>query len=140
VNSFQCNPLICCLQFPAFPLNLLSLLLRKIPAEISFLIEAGRPYLKVRTLELLGLNLFHDEGQSFCCSAISFYIRTHVLTMRLTLGIRSFLQSVSRLLKLATKPGRSELWQSMKICLLGILVIGAVGFVVKLISFVLQGL
>ncbi|MCK4436071.1 protein translocase SEC61 complex subunit gamma [Candidatus Bathyarchaeota archaeon] len=60
--------------------------------------------------------------------------------MRLTLGIRSFLQSISRLLKLATKPGRSEIWQSTKICLLGIAAIGAIGFVIKLISFILTGL
>ncbi|MCW4052383.1 MAG: protein translocase SEC61 complex subunit gamma [Candidatus Bathyarchaeota archaeon] len=60
--------------------------------------------------------------------------------MRLTLGIKSFLQSVSRLIKLATKPGRSELWQSIKICLLGIVLVGVIGFLIKLISFVLSGL
>lgn len=60
--------------------------------------------------------------------------------MRLALGVRSFLQSVTRLLKLATKPGRSELWQSMKICFLGIAAVGVVGFVIKIISFVLQGI
>ena len=59
--------------------------------------------------------------------------------MRLALGIRSFLQSVSRLLKLATKPGRSEIWQSTKICFLGIAAVGVIGFLIKLISFVLQG-
>jgi protein translocase SEC61 complex gamma subunit len=56
------------------------------------------------------------------------------------LGVRSFLQSVSRLLKLATKPGKSELWQSVKICFLGIIVVGVVGFVIKLVAFVIQGL
>jgi protein translocase SEC61 complex gamma subunit len=60
--------------------------------------------------------------------------------VRLTLGVRSFLQSVSRLLKLATKPGKSELWQSVKICFLGIIVVGVVGFVIKLVAFVIQGL
>lgn len=60
--------------------------------------------------------------------------------MRLTLDVRSFLQSVTRLLKLATKPGRSELWQSMKICFLGIAAVGTIGFVIKIISFVLQGI
>ncbi len=55
------------------------------------------------------------------------------------MGLRSFLKSASRLLKLATKPGRSELWTSIKICLLGTLAIGGVGFVIKLISFALQG-
>jgi len=56
-----------------------------------------------------------------------------------TLGLRSFLQSCSRLLKLAKKPGRGELWLSVRICLLGILVVGAVGFIIKLISGVIQG-
>jgi len=50
------------------------------------------------------------------------------------LGLRSFLKSCSRLLRLATKPGRSELWLSMKICLLGIAAIGGVGFIIHLIS------
>lgn len=55
------------------------------------------------------------------------------------MGLRSFLKSASRLLKLATKPGRSELWLSVKICLLGTLAVGGVGFIIKLISFALQG-
>jgi len=55
------------------------------------------------------------------------------------LGLRSFFQSASRLLKLATKPGRTELWLSIKICLLGTLAIGAVGFLIKFISFALTG-
>jgi preprotein translocase subunit Sss1 len=41
------------------------------------------------------------------------------------------------LLKLATKPGRSELWLSVKICLLGTLVIGGIGFIIKLIASIL---
>jgi protein translocase SEC61 complex gamma subunit len=44
------------------------------------------------------------------------------------------------LLKLATKPGRSELWLSVKICFLGILVVGVVGFIIKLIAGILTGL
>ncbi|UCB60794.1 MAG: protein translocase SEC61 complex subunit gamma [Candidatus Bathyarchaeota archaeon] len=56
------------------------------------------------------------------------------------MGIRSFLNSVNRLLKLATKPGRSELWQSIKICFLGVIVVGVIGFVIKLISIFMQGL
>jgi len=43
------------------------------------------------------------------------------------------------LLRLATKPGRSELWLSVKICFLGILVVGVVGFIVKLIAGILTG-
>ncbi|KPV61847.1 MAG: preprotein translocase subunit SecE [Candidatus Bathyarchaeota archaeon BA1] len=55
------------------------------------------------------------------------------------LGLRSFLQSCARLLRLSKKPGREELWLSIKICLLGITAIGAVGFIIKLISGVIQG-
>jgi len=55
------------------------------------------------------------------------------------MGLRSFLQSASRLLKLAMKPGRSELWLSIKICFLGIIVLGVIGFVIKLIGTVLTG-
>jgi len=54
------------------------------------------------------------------------------------MGLRSFLSQSARTLKLAIKPGRSELWLSIKICFLGIGVIGLVGFVIKLLSSVLQ--
>jgi protein translocase SEC61 complex gamma subunit len=53
------------------------------------------------------------------------------------LGLKSFFQSASRLLKLATKPGRTELWLSIKICFLGTIVIGGIGFLIKLIATVL---
>jgi len=43
------------------------------------------------------------------------------------------------LLRLAKKPGRSELWLSIKICLLGVFVVGTLGFLIKLISSVMQG-
>jgi len=49
------------------------------------------------------------------------------------LGLRSFISQAARTLKLAIKPGKSELWLSIKICFLGI-----VGFVIKLLSSVLQ--
>jgi len=54
------------------------------------------------------------------------------------LGIRSFFSSAANMLKLAKKPGRDELWLSMKICVLGIAAIGAVGFLIKFISSTLQ--
>jgi protein translocase SEC61 complex gamma subunit len=55
------------------------------------------------------------------------------------LGLRSFLKSCSRLLRLATKPGKSELWLSIKICLLGTVAVGGVGFIIRLVSVALQG-
>ena len=55
------------------------------------------------------------------------------------MGLRSFFASSSRLLKLATKPGRTELWLSIKICFLGTIAIGGVGFIIQLIGTVLPG-
>jgi len=55
------------------------------------------------------------------------------------MGLRSFLNSASRILKLSKKPGREELWLSMKICFLGVLVIGVLGYIIKLISGMIQG-
>ena len=52
--------------------------------------------------------------------------------------LRSFFSSAAKMLKLAKKPGRDELWLSIKICVLGIVVIGVVGFIIKFISAALQ--
>jgi len=42
-------------------------------------------------------------------------------------------------LKLAIKPGRDELWLSIKISVLGIGLVGIIGFVIKLLSYALGG-
>jgi protein translocase SEC61 complex gamma subunit len=55
------------------------------------------------------------------------------------MGLRSFLNSCSRLLKLATKPSRSELWLSIKICFLGTLAVGGIGFIILLIAMAFHG-
>jgi protein translocase SEC61 complex gamma subunit len=55
------------------------------------------------------------------------------------LGLRSFFTAASRLLKLATKPGRTELWLSIKICFLGVIAIGGIGYIIQLIGPVLPG-
>ena len=54
------------------------------------------------------------------------------------MGIRSFLSQCARTLKLAIKPGRTELWLSIKISLLGIGAVGLVGFVIRLLASVLN--
>ena len=54
------------------------------------------------------------------------------------MGLRDFLSQCGRTLKLAIKPGRSELWLSIKICLLGIAAVGLIGYVIKVISAVLN--
>jgi len=55
------------------------------------------------------------------------------------MGIKSWLQQAGRTLKLANKPGREELWLSIKISLLGIGIVGVIGFVIKLLSYALGG-
>jgi len=54
------------------------------------------------------------------------------------MNLRSFLSQCSRTLKLAVKPGKSELWLSIKMCFLGIGAVGLIGFIIKLLSSVLQ--
>jgi len=54
------------------------------------------------------------------------------------MGLRSFLSQCAKTLKLATKPGRSELWLSIKICIIGIGAIGVIGFIIKLVSNTLK--
>jgi protein translocase SEC61 complex gamma subunit len=55
------------------------------------------------------------------------------------MGIKSWLQQAARTLKLAVKPGREELWLSIKISLLGIGAVGLIGFVIKLLSYATGG-
>ena len=51
------------------------------------------------------------------------------------MGVRSWLEQASKTLKLSVKPGREELWLSIKISLLGIGIIGVIGFVIKLLAY-----
>jgi protein translocase SEC61 complex gamma subunit len=55
------------------------------------------------------------------------------------MGIRSWLSQAGRTLKLAIKPGRDELWLSIKISVLGIGLVGIIGFVIKLLSWAIPG-
>jgi preprotein translocase subunit Sss1 len=55
------------------------------------------------------------------------------------MGIRSWLSQAARTLKLAVKPGRTELWLSIRISVLGIGAIGLIGFVIKLLSLAAGG-
>ncbi|MEM3578243.1 MAG: protein translocase SEC61 complex subunit gamma [Candidatus Bathyarchaeia archaeon] len=56
-----------------------------------------------------------------------------------TMGLRSFLSQCARTLKLAIKPDKSELWLSIKICFLGLGVIGVLGFIIKMLASALMG-
>lgn len=55
------------------------------------------------------------------------------------MGIKSWLTQAGRTLKLSVKPGREELWLSIKISLLGIGAVGLIGFVIKILSFAVGG-
>ncbi|MBS7659495.1 MAG: protein translocase SEC61 complex subunit gamma [Candidatus Bathyarchaeia archaeon] len=50
------------------------------------------------------------------------------------MGLRGFLSQCARVLKLAVKPGRDELRLSIRICFLGISVVGLIGFVIKMLT------
>ena len=53
------------------------------------------------------------------------------------MGLRSFMNSCIRTLKLSSKPSKKELWLSLKISFLGIGVVGIIGFIVRLIASLL---
>ena len=55
------------------------------------------------------------------------------------MGVKDWLPQAARTLKLAVKPGREELWLSIKISLLGIGAVGLIGFVIKLLSYAIGG-
>lgn len=50
------------------------------------------------------------------------------------MGLRGFLSQCARVLKLAVKPGRDELRLSIRICFLGIGIVGLIGFVIKMLT------
>jgi protein translocase SEC61 complex gamma subunit len=55
------------------------------------------------------------------------------------MGIKEFLAQCARTMKLAVKPGREELWLSIKISVLGIGVVGLIGFVIRFIATAITG-
>lgn len=50
------------------------------------------------------------------------------------LGLLSFIRSSIRLLKLAKKPSRDDLWLSIKICFLGVAIVGLIGFAIYMLA------
>jgi protein translocase SEC61 complex gamma subunit len=53
--------------------------------------------------------------------------------------LNEFLQSADRLMRTLTRPDWKTYWMSIKIVFAGIGILGAVGFLIKLISVTLQG-
>lgn len=53
------------------------------------------------------------------------------------MGLKSFLKSSARMIKLIGKPSRKELWASIRISLIGLGVIGVLGFIIKVLATML---
>jgi protein translocase SEC61 complex gamma subunit len=53
--------------------------------------------------------------------------------------LNEFIQSADRLLRTLTRPDWKTYWMSIKIVFAGIGLLGAVGFLIRLISVTLQG-
>jgi len=51
--------------------------------------------------------------------------------------VSTFWENTKRIMKLAQKPTRSEMWMQIKISFLGLVVIGIVGFIIRLIFSVI---
>lgn len=56
------------------------------------------------------------------------------------MGFKEFINSAITTLKLATKPTREEFTKSLKITLLGIIIIGLITFVLRFIALALQSI
>lgn len=54
-------------------------------------------------------------------------------------GLNEFFQSADRLLRTLSKPDWKTYWLSMKVVFAGVGVLGAIGYLVRLLSVTLQG-
>jgi protein translocase SEC61 complex gamma subunit len=55
------------------------------------------------------------------------------------MGLRSFFQSASRLLRTISKPDWKTYSLSFKIVFIGVALLGSIGFLIRLISVTIQG-
>lgn len=53
------------------------------------------------------------------------------------MGLKSFLQSCIRLIKMVGRPEPKEVWASMRIGLIGLAVLGVIGFIIKVLATML---
>ena len=53
--------------------------------------------------------------------------------------IKEFFESAKRIILIAKKPSNKEYWAMAKIVGLGMIIIGAIGFIVKLIMSLISG-
>jgi len=55
------------------------------------------------------------------------------------MGVRDFLESSRRLLHVTSRPSRTEVWLLVKISFLGVTIVGAIGFMIRIL-FLFVGL
>ena len=55
------------------------------------------------------------------------------------MGVGDFINESRRILKLATKPNRKELWLSIRVSLLGMILVGILSFIIQIIMTLLTG-
>lgn len=84
----------------------------------------------------LGISALRQNRKLKRYAQFSFVRRVEVSK---AMDIMAFIDSCKRLLKLATKPSRDELSLSIKLCFAGIAIIGLIGFIIRLVSAMLQG-
>ena len=49
------------------------------------------------------------------------------------MGIGSFIESTKRLIRVASKPSRTELWMLVRVSAIGIAIVGGIGFMIKVL-------
>jgi len=54
------------------------------------------------------------------------------------LNLSEFLESSRRLLQATTRPSRDEIWMLFKISMLGLVVLGMIGFMVRVIFWIIN--
>lgn len=54
------------------------------------------------------------------------------------MGLRSWLTSSYRLLKTASKPSKTEFWLLLRVCILGVVVVGIVGFLIRFVFTIIR--
>jgi len=71
---------------------------------------------------------------------MSRYETTRISETSIRGRIRSFLQSTKRIIKVATKPSTKDYWLVTKICLIGMVILGAISYVIQLLFSLLAGM
>lgn len=55
------------------------------------------------------------------------------------MGVGEFINDSRRILKLATKPSRKELWMSARVSLLAMVLVGMVSFMIQMVMTLITG-